>query len=270
MAGSKPLNTTCIDNKNDSVKVTVLQNHLSIIFLAPEHKECLKKHHLITPEALWAYKGDWFETPNRKRGGWSGVNYLSLDGKGFYLKRQHNYQRRSSRHPIMGEPTYLREYKMLQYLQDKPVLTPELVYFAQNQHQSTMITAELAGFVSADYWLSRHADQDKKPLLLALARAVKALHQTGVEHRALFLKHLFVKSVGNGFEVAMIDFEKARRTPLIGLNWIFDVKRCLQRATQLTATDKADFLKAYWQTNAFNWWQQKLSRWLIKARKEKK
>lgn len=263
------MHTTCKDNKNDSVKVTVLQNHLSIVFLAPEHAECLKKHHLVTPDDLWAYEGEWFEPPNRKRGGWSGVNYLCLDGKGYYLKRQEHYQRRSWQHPFVGEPTYVREFNILQYLQDTPVHTPQLLYFAQNQQQSVIMTAELAGFIPADQWLATHADQDKQLILAALAREVKALHHVGIQHRALFLKHLFVKPIDGDFEVALIDFEKARRTPWIGLSWVFDVKRCLQRATQLTVEDKACFLKHYWQTNAFNWWQRKLSHWLINASKEK-
>ena len=238
--------------------------------MAPKHAECLKKQQLATPEALWAYEGDWFETPNQKRGGWSGVNYLALNGQGFYLKRQENYQRRSWRHPFVGEPTYVREYEMLRYLQNKSVQTPELVYFAKNLHQSVMMTAELAGFVPADQWLSANSNQDKKPLLSALAHAVKALHRTGVQHRALFLKHLFVQPMDGGFEVAMIDFEKARRTPLIGFSWVFDVKRCLQRASQLSKEDKRYFLQQYWQTNTFSWWQQQLSNWLINAIKEKK
>lgn len=237
--------------------------------MASSHAACLKKHGLDTPEALWAYEGDWFETPNRKRGGWSGVNYLSLEGQGYYLKRQEKYQRRSWRHPFAGEPTYVREFEMLQYLQKQPVKTPELVYFAQNQHQSIMITAELQGFVPVDQWLLQYAEQDRQPLLRALAAAVRLLHQTGVEHRALFLKHLFVKPIVNDFEVAMIDFEKARCSPWMWHSGLYDIKRCLQRATMLSQADKIYFLQAYWQTKQLNWWQQHLSHWLINASKEK-
>lgn len=237
--------------------------------MAPDHAACLKKHGLQAPDALWAYKGEWFETPNRKRGGWSGVNYFSLSGQGYYLKRQENYQRRSWRRPLVGEPTYVRELEVLQYLQNKPVRTPELVYFAQNQQQSIMITAELEGFIPADHWLLQHPEQGKRSLLSALAAAVRSLHQAGIEHRALFLKHLFVKPSADGFEVAIIDFEKARRTPWKKLGWFDDVKRCLQRATMLTPDDKAFFLQEYWQTKQYNWWQKHFSRRLINASKEK-
>ncbi len=266
---SKLLGTAHIDNKNDSVKVTVLQNHLSIKFLAHDHATCLKKHGFQDPDVIWAYEAEWFETPNRKRGGWSGVNFLSLDGQGYYLKRQENYQRHSVSHPFAGEPTYVREFEILQFLQDKPVQTPELVYFAQNQKQSIIITAELKGFVPADQWLLDCPEQNKQQILSALAAEVRALHQTGVVHRALFLKHLFIKPLADEFEVAIIDFEKARRIPWMMFSGLNDIKRCLQRATMLTPADKAYFLLAYWQTKQLNWWQRRVSQWLINASKEK-
>lgn len=236
--------------------------------MSPDHEQTLKKLGLDHPDIIWGYEADWYEPPNHKRGGWSGVNYVSQAGQGYYLKRQENYQRRSLRHPFVGEPTYVREYEMLQYLRGKGVQTPELVLFAKNARQSIMITAELKGFIAADQWFLQHATEDKAPVLKALAAAVRGLHRAGVEHRALFLKHLFVKQAPAGFEVAMIDFEKARRVPWMKLRWLNDIKRCLQRATTLTPEDKAFFLKAYWQTEQLNWWQRKLSHWLINARKE--
>lgn len=233
-----------------------------------DHVSILTKHGLHNPKVVWGYEAEWFEPPNRKRGGWSGVNYLTLDGQGYYLKRQENYQRHSIRNPFIGEPTYVREYEMLQYLSDKGVQTPELVLFAQNARQSMMITAELKGFVAADQWLTECSIKDKQPTLRALATAVRDMHRAGVVHRALFLKHLFVKSGVEGLEVAIIDFEKARHSKWSFFGWFDDIRRCLQRSKMLTSADKTYFLKAYWDTQKFSWWQQRVCHWLINARKE--
>lgn len=244
-----------------------MQNHLSSEFLAAEHAEQLKKHGLDNFEALWAYEGEWFEPPNHKRGGWGGVNYLTLgDGSahGYYLKRQSQYMRRTWRHPVQGEPTYAREFVMLRHLKNYPVNIPDLVYYAQHKQQSILMTAALTGYQPADQWFEQNATRSHRAFVLeALADAIRCLHDVGVEHRALFLKHCFIKPVGERYQVAMIDFEKSRRTWMIGVRWVFDLKRCLQRATVLTTSEKIFFLQKYLKTQTFNWWQRKVSHWLI-------
>lgn len=249
-----------------------MQNHLSVEFLAPSDAQLLKSQGLDQFSSLWDYQGEWFEPPNEKRGGWSGVNFLSLSNegksKGYYLKRQSQYQRRTFSHPIQGEPTFTREFVMLKYLINQPVHTPELVYFAQNRNQSILMTAALEGYEAADQWFQNRPDLDKRPVLSAMARAIKAMHQAGVEHRALFLKHLFVQSAEGSFKVAIIDFEKARRTILIGLRWPFDLKRLLQRADVLSTVEKNYFIQQYFQTQDLNWWQQRICHWLVKAKKK--
>jgi len=248
--------------------VTVLQNYLSIKFSSLEHQDLLAKHGLGSEADIWEYQGEWFEPPNEKRGGWSGVNYLSLTkpqgiAKGYYLKRQSNYQRRTWLAPLTGEPTYAREFEVLQYLEDKPVKTPSLVYYAQSDTQSILMTAELQGFVSADQWFVKHADQDKQPALRAIANAISALHQTGIEHRALYLKHIFINVEHGQVNVAFIDFEKSRRTRLIRWRSLFDLKRLLKRSPQLTASDSAYLVQNYFKTIKTSWWQRMLSRCLL-------
>ncbi|MBY0544184.1 MAG: hypothetical protein K2Q14_01380 [Gammaproteobacteria bacterium] len=56
----------------------------------------LKANNLDNFEKLWNLKADWFEEPNKRRGGWSGVSRVELvhpeGGKAvIFLKRQENH-----------------------------------------------------------------------------------------------------------------------------------------------------------------------------------
>ncbi len=157
-----------------------MQSHHSTEFVSPKFQKILEQHDLSSFEQLWRYKGEWFEEPNKKRGGWSGVNYLVLsdeDGHqhGFYLKRQAQYLRKTWRHPIQGEPTFAREFKILKYLMPSKVATPTLVYFAQNNDQCILMTAALSGYQSADQWIENNKSSKprlKKGAISAMAQAV--------------------------------------------------------------------------------------------------
>jgi len=185
---------------------------------SPQYQPLLQQHQLASFEQLWNYQGDWFEPPNRERGGWSGVNYIELADNagvmhGFYLKRQQAHMRRTWRHPIAGEPTFVREFNMLKHLNKHAVATPKWVFFGSQQDKAILLTEALTGFVAADEWLKQHNNlsvSQQNALMRALADAVCKLHQAGVQHRSLYLKHLFVKQNNGEFAVALIDFEKSR------------------------------------------------------------
>lgn len=100
-----------------------------------------------TPEldfdSLWNYAGEWFEAPNRHRQGWSGVNRIlcrDADGKGpFYafLKRQHNFMRRTWRHPWHGVSTFYCEYQNLLHLSRRGVPVPAPLFFSEKKKGTT-------------------------------------------------------------------------------------------------------------------------------------
>ena len=219
----------------------------------PQYQQLLQQHQLANFEQLWHYQGDWFEPPNRERGGWSGVNFIELidnSGKqhGFYLKRQQAHMRRTWHHPIVGEPTFVREFKILDYLKNSGVYTPAIAFYASQQDKAIILTAALTGFVSAEEWLKNHAlitFKQKKRLVMALAIAVKKLHQTSVVHRSLYLKHLFVKECGDNFEVAIIDFEKSRISMLVALLRLSDLITLCSRTPQINKRLKLAFFKQY-------------------------
>ncbi|HZV99605.1 MAG TPA: hypothetical protein VFF74_11500, partial [Methylophilaceae bacterium] len=68
-------------------------------FIAPQHQALLEQNLLDNFERVWTYKAPWFEEPNSRRGGWSGVGRLVLkdtqgNEQGVFLKRQENHPRR--------------------------------------------------------------------------------------------------------------------------------------------------------------------------------
>ena len=65
---------------------------------------------------FWNRKIEWFEAPNHRRGGWSGVarSELTLPDGGrlpVFVKRQANHMTRTWRHPFRGQPTLIREFE---------------------------------------------------------------------------------------------------------------------------------------------------------------
>lgn len=195
-------------------------------YFNPDYREYLEFNRLHGFDALWDYRADWYEEPNNRRGGWSGVGRLVLaapdhEGGGFFLKRQQGHQRRTFRRPVKGEPTFRREFDMLRYLHEKGVNAPTPVYYGQQRRDgnvaAVLMTAELAGYLSFEDVSARIFDvgkialKERKRLIKALAFFVRDLHAAGVQHRSLYPKHLFVQwPLGENPQFAVIDLEKSR------------------------------------------------------------
>ena len=237
---------------------------------SPQHLALLKQHKLASFEQLWGYAGDWFEPPNRERGGWSGVNFIQLANEAgtkldMYLKRQQNFMRRSLRHPFAGEPTFLREFTILQYLAKHQINAPKIVFFATQANQAILMTEALAGYLALDVWLAQNPQMHiarKKMLISAIATTIKKLHQAGVQHRSLYPKHLFIKENDSSFDVALIDFEKSRITPLIAWLKLSDLITLSRRMPQISHAHKLFFLKQYFGVSKLNAGQKRLFRYL--------
>lgn len=233
--------------------------------ISPQYQQLLQQHEFASFEQLWNYQGDWFEPPNQERGGWSGVNYIELIDNagakhGFYLKRQQAHMRRTWQHPIVGEPTFVREFEVLRYLTNRDVATPKWIYFASQQNKAILLTQALTGFVAADEWLKKHDNisiSQQYKLMRALAIAVRKLHLAGVQHRSLYLKHLFVKEnnsnlQNNTFEVAIIDFEKSRIAAFMKWFRLADLITLHYRTVDLRASNKLAFFKQYFGIQQLN------------------
>jgi hypothetical protein len=174
---------------------------------------------------FWSQHGEWVEEPNVRRGGQSGVQRIHADDGGLlYAKRQTGHIYRSWLHP-MGRPTVLRERDALTNLHALNVRVPQLVFCgaqrdAQHQWRALLVTSALEGFEEIEKWYAaggreRHGERVHDQILKDLADNLARMHKGRWQHCCLYIKHVFVRVVGEGDqargEVALLDLEKCRQ-----------------------------------------------------------
>lgn len=231
------------------------------------HATALTAAGFDTFDAFWNLQRDWFERPNRARGGWSGVTRLRLTQAaggqvGYFVKRQENFRRRTWRRPLRGELVAVHELRMLIELQRLGVPSLEPVCFMQHAQGScdraVLVTAELYGFESLSVLVSsgrlRGSMLARRVIVEAAARLIRDLHRHCIRHGCLYPEHIFVKgsaaSMSTGFEhrpleVRLIDLEKARWHPFSRSTTVFDLSSLDRHAPHWNLTDRMRFFKAY-------------------------
>lgn len=241
-------------------------------YIAAKHAQLLKNNQLDTFQKLWDYKVTWLEAPNENRGGWSGVARVELPQSeapmALFIKKQQNHISRTLRHPVKGEPTFAKEFRNICYLQAHGIKVPEVVFFGQRQSnvgwQAILITENLTGYQPLDEInLDEMSLQQKRILLASVAKTVRKVHDVGMQHRALYLKHLFVKKNAGGFEVAVIDLEKARKIRLPLLQALADLTTLNYRSTGWTASNRLYFFKQYLSQKRIDWLGKCLARRIV-------
>ncbi len=185
-------------------------------FIATADKALLDAHGLDSFEALWALKLDNVDEPNSERGGWSSVSYLKLGDKGYFLKRQSNHLTRSLKAPL-GEPTFAREFRNIEYYQTLGIPAVTAAYFATRkllgEKQAILMTHALDGWRDLDSYLQEWGSLSKntqQALIESCAKLLKKLHDNKVLHGCFYPKHIFLKPTGSIFESCLIDLEKTR------------------------------------------------------------
>lgn len=254
-------------------------------FIASKFLEVLNKHQLTTFDKLWDYKIDWFEAPNERRGGWSGVGQIFLttgilekssdQPLSFFVKKQQNHGRRTLHHPFAGEPTFRREFERLQFLEKNQFGAPQVAFYAESNHDShqraVLMTEALTDFLPLDtlienWWPSANYQQ-KTNLIKKIASEIKRFHQLGLSHRALYPKHIFVKNADNHPQIALIDLEKARFTPLLWSRAVFDLAALNRHTIGLRSTQRMRFLLDYLNSNQLNFFEKVLCRLIVSRAK---
>lgn len=231
------------------------------LYISPERRSLLAANQLGSSDEVWACRAEWFEEPNERRGGWSGVCRITLPlpegGElGLFLKRQENHQRRCWRHPLRGEPTFAREFRMLRYLQAHAVSAPVPVFFASaivgGKSRGILMTEELAGYRPLDvvvdelFATGRPPLAEQRGLLRAVAQVVRRLHEVRVQHSSLYPKHLFVRRRDDADpEVALIDLEKSRITLFPLRRTVHDLDSLNRHSAHWSRTARLYFLLQY-------------------------
>ncbi|MDZ4099655.1 MAG: lipopolysaccharide kinase InaA family protein, partial [Methylophilaceae bacterium] len=124
-------------------------------YISEHWRNMLTQNQADNFEALWRLEQDkWFEAPNHRRGGWSGVCKTTLTlpegGEvGVFIKRQENHFYRSWRHLFRQRPTFEREFRNIQHYQKHEIPTVEVMYYGhrvvQGKLRAILVTRELEG-----------------------------------------------------------------------------------------------------------------------------
>ncbi|MDQ8195145.1 lipopolysaccharide kinase InaA family protein [Coraliomargarita sp. SDUM461004] len=231
---------------------------------------------LLDLQAVSRRAFDWFEEPNQRRGGWSGVTRIVLnpsapeaEQKIVFLKIQQNHFYRAPSTCFRKRLSFIREFEALQALRSQAQLAPKLLLFAhwtENGNQGALIITEsLEHWQAFDSWLKQLDSTETanaeaiQHALSAIAATTRALHQAGWAHFGFYPKHAFIRADSNGgYQARLIDLEKARRPLFKKQSIIEDVSRFLRHAKRLTQAQKTYYLHEYFQTSTFSPAQRKL------------
>jgi hypothetical protein len=212
-----------------------------------------KENNLHRFDDWWSLEKDWFEEPNERRGGWSGVSRLSLPTKTgadlvIFLKRQENHIHKSFLHPIKGVPTFRVEYHNILRLNKINMPTVESLYYAERKqegkHQVILILKELTGY--SDLLNLPDDEEKRKCIMKKCGLELRRLHESSYRHTSIYSKHIFYKiDVNNEVDIRFIDLEKLTWRP--GKNKIRknEIFRFFKRKLDLTKKDLSSFLEAY-------------------------
>ncbi|WP_456377925.1 lipopolysaccharide kinase InaA family protein [Thiolapillus sp.] len=230
-------------------------------FIGEGWQAILEHNDLGSFESLWNLQADWFEPPNQRRGGWSGVSRIHLrtpsgGEETIFLKRQENHTRKTWRHPLSGEPTFRGEARNLRLLNSSGIAAPQMVYYAEKRSakgwQVILATRELRGCLPLDRLVQNWRKQDwarfrtqRQKIIPQVAEVVRKLHALRLAHNALHAKHVFIQEPGGA--AYLIDLEKMRRRISRRTAMLRDLDTLNRRTAAFSRTDRLRFLLAYLQ-----------------------
>ncbi|MCX4193784.1 lipopolysaccharide kinase InaA family protein [Methylophaga sp. OBS1] len=180
---------------------------------APDNQTTFQKY--------WDMTTEWFEPPNRERGGWSGVikTDVSINGQQIpaFIKRQENYTTHSLRFLLFNQPTYEREFCNIRLLQKKHIPTLDPLFFGKEGKKAVLVTKSLEGFAPLSSQIIKALPNlEQYALMSVIAETLSQLHRHRLVHNCLYPKHIFVKKE-QAWCVKLIDLEKMRTTLSKGL-----------------------------------------------------
>ena len=236
-------------------------------YIAKDWEVVARANGLDDFEALWALDIGWFEEPNERRGGWSGVSRHEVelpDGRreGVFIKRQQNHTTRSWLHPFRGIQTFRREFRNLMLLQSFEVPTLDVLYFAERKsgadRRAILISRELAGYASLEscitYW-NQHGYPDRavwRETMGRIAAVARHMHQHRMQQNCFLPKHVFIGELEGHMDIRLIDFEKAKRRWTSESALQRDLDTFNRRSPGISTTDRLRFLLAYHEQRRVN------------------
>jgi hypothetical protein len=212
---------------------------------------------LKTFDDFWKLEAQWFEEPNQRRGGWSGVSRctLKLPQGGevhAFLKRQKNHPTRTFWHPIRGILTFIREFRAIMLYRELgiPALMP--LYFGVRtqggDRRAVLMTEELSDYRSLDQiaqdWMST-AREKRRAISRAVAALLRQIHGCKLTHNCFYPKHIFIRFAGADAEARVIDLEKTKRLFFGKDRELRDIRRLIDPAMPWSRSERVRFFCDY-------------------------
>lgn len=220
-------------------------------FLAAEDRALLERHGLGTFDALWAKQLEAVDEPNTLRGGWSSVFRLDLEGHGFYLKRQSNYQMHTLHAPF-GEPSFAREFRNISRYEKLGIPALKAAFFGERKVdgdvRAVLLTRALDGWDDLDSLLQRWQDlglAQHSAILKACGQLARRLHGARQVHGCFYPKHIFLQATGDGYSAQLIDLEKTRPLLFGHRDRVKDLEPLTRRAREWSEAHLRELLAAY-------------------------
>lgn len=234
-------------------------------FYTPQTRNIFSANHLDSFDALWDLECEWFEEPNYRRNGWSGVVKYTLHGEHaeeypVFIKRQENHNCRTLLHPLQGMPTFRREFINIRRLRKQQIPTLKSLFYAERRvygkHRAILVTKSLEGFLSIeDYW-NQFPELNsilRKWIMQRTGQVLRNLHDAHFRHNCLYSKHIFVRindiSAAQEQDVRLIDLEKLKWMPSKPHIMRNDLGRMIRRCAPMSREDLEHMLNSYLSTN---------------------
>lgn len=243
---------------------------LKQLWVHPNLKPDLESAGLLDIESVSQREFDWFEAPNRRRGGWSGVSRIVLnpetsdtEQKAVFLKIQQNHFYIAPNTCFLKRLTFEREFAAMTAIRPHCEAIPEVVLFAHwevnGDKGCVLITESLDDWLPLGPWLNgqlERAAPDTATLHRALdsiAETARQINQAGWIHMCFSAKHLFVQEQADGsFKTRVVDLEKTRKRIGLSRRTLKDCSHFMRHTPNLTEADKTHFLQSYFQTTQFS------------------
>jgi len=257
------------------------------LFASESARTLLEDNQLGRFADIWNLEAPWFEDPNERRDGVSGVVTWQLklpDGSNqrIFIKRQENHNTSTYRHPFRGEPTFYREYRNIQMLESIGVPAIEVLYYGEalggGKNQAILISRGLDGYISLADWFAQPENRANQKAVYALlktvVKAIRSMHNKRVKHGCLYGKHLFVKASEIGeaemaFDVRLLDLEKAKVTWFKNHAIEKDISQLVRHTPGLDQDNTEKLLEYYFEGSDLAGWRRRLREAILsKQRKQ--
>jgi len=194
------------------------------------------------------------EPVNQRRGGWSSVIEVQIDGQNCYLKRQFNHRYIDPKKGFRRLPTMLRELNGYQLLKEIDVGTPELIYSAHDGHNAVLVVSALNAHHDLCSFLTNSPSADqRRDILNQLTQTIIKLHENQLTHGCLYGNHIFLRSNQTDPDIRLLDLEKLSRPIRWHQGVTRDLDQLFRHTPQLTESEQSRILQQYQQS--FTWFK---------------